>query len=312
MKIKFWGVRGSIPTPVSQAQVQKKIEAVIQKITPEDIATPETKEKFLASISQHIFGTVGGNTACVEVIGAKGEKIIIDAGTGIRSLGKKYAKNDAPIHILFSHFHWDHIQGLPFFDPIFQKNREIHFYSFSEESEEYLKKQMSSPFFPVTMDACSKNLHFHKLHNGQEFSIGNIKITTRSMEHPGGCFAYSFVEKNKKFIYSSDVEISLEDFEKNSQTEAFFNNPDIMVIDSQYTLNEAVEKKHWGHTSFCYAIDFASVWNTKKLFLFHHEPTYDDKKLYKILASARHYSSYSAHNKKMFIELSVEGKEYDV
>lgn len=312
MKIFFWGVRGSIPTPLSSFQIQKKLHAVVQRITTQDISSPDSRERFIASLPNWIYGTVGGNTPCVELTTKNGETIILDAGSGIRMLGKKLAQIDKPIHIFLSHFHWDHIQGLPFFDPIFNPKREIHFYTFSESCSDFFKKQMQPPFFPVTMDSTSKNIFYHHVQPGVQFNIGDVEICAKKMSHPGGCYAYSFKENGKTFIYSTDVEIKLEDFENNTENDNFFNEADLLVFDSQYTLGEAVEKQNWGHTSFCYAVDFASAWNVKKLYLYHHEPNYDDKKLYSILKSAQWYNEYTVSNRNLQVFLAEEGEEVEI
>ena len=146
MNIHFWGVRGSIPAPLTPQQIQAKIAAAIQKITPEDIKSNESREKFLASLPEWLNGTVGGNTPCVEVTSEKGDKLIFDAGTGIRVLGK-LGQPAADLHhnILFSHFHWDHIQGLPFYDVIYNPKSSFDIYSPFEKMEDYLRAQMVAP-----------------------------------------------------------------------------------------------------------------------------------------------------------------------
>lgn len=312
MKVHFWGVRGSIPTPVSPLQIQTKIQSVIQHITPKDIESNIDKENFVSSLPRWIYGTVGGNTACVQVISNHDIDVIIDAGSGIRLLGKKLAGGTNPIHIFISHFHWDHIQGLPFFDPLFDPNREIHFYSFSENGRNYLKEQMENPFFPVPLDICTKKMYFHCLQPNEPFVLGNLQICAKEMYHPGGCFCYSFIEDDKKFIYASDVEISLNDFQNDKIKDSFFENADALVLDSQYTLGEAVVKQNWGHTPFCYAVDFASLNKVKKLYLFHHEPNYDDKKLFAMLDSAKFYKEFNVKDLTMAVDLAMEGMEFDL
>ena len=140
MLIRFWGVRGSLPTPITPQQIQSKIMAAIQRATPEDLQTEESRAKFVSNLPTWIFGTTGGNTPCVEIKSGKTE-IILDAGTGIRLLGKS---KDLPLsgnyNLLFSHFHWDHIQGLPFFDPIYSPETTINVYSPLENTKEILKE----------------------------------------------------------------------------------------------------------------------------------------------------------------------------
>ena len=146
MFIQFWGVRGSLPTPLSPEKLKSKISAIVQRITPADLESADSRELFIRNLPDTLISTVGGNTACVELVNSTGTEFILDAGSGIRLLGKKLAKAKTNvIHIFLSHFHWDHIQGIPFFDPIYNPNVEIHFYYPGDKIKEYLSEQMKSP-----------------------------------------------------------------------------------------------------------------------------------------------------------------------
>lgn len=292
MKIKFWGVRGSIPTPITPQQVQSKIIAAVQRISVNDLKSEETRAKFISTLPSWIFGTTGGNTSCVEVKSC-GNEIIFDAGTGIRALSKsKNLPEDKKYSLIFSHFHWDHIQGFPFFEPAYDPDCVIDIYSPFENSEEYLKKQMESPYYPVQFNALTKNIYFHRIGVGVPFNIGNTQIVSCKMTHPGESYSYAVIEDNKKFVYATDVELKSKDYRNNAENKIVFKDADCIVLDSQYTVEEAYRKENWGHSAFCYAIDFAVHWNIKKIYLFHHEPTYDDKKLNSILQAARWYAQY--------------------
>ena len=119
------------------------------------------------------------------------------------------------------------------------------------------------------------------------------------------------LEGNKKFVFATDVELNSNDFDISPMHEAVFRNADCLVIDSQYTTEEAYRKQNWGHSAFCYAVDFAVHWNIKNLYLFHHEPTYDDKKLDSILQAARWYAQYIAHQ-DIYIDLAKEDMEIEL
>ncbi|GAG24055.1 unnamed protein product, partial [marine sediment metagenome] len=133
MKVKFWGVRGSIPTPLTPSQLKSRIAAVITRIQPCDLENLESRETFLDNLPPYLFGMVGGNTTCLEIRTAGDKLIIIDAGSGLRELAASLAKKNEQIkeyHIFFTHFHWDHLQGLPFFIPAaYAKGNRIYFYS---------------------------------------------------------------------------------------------------------------------------------------------------------------------------------------
>ena len=314
MQITFWGVRGSVPTPVSSEQIQSRIAAAIQRVTPKDLISEDSREAFLAKLPLYIMKTVGGNTTCIEVILKDGTCIIFDCGTGIRELAARHAKRNDFIrdyYIFFTHFHWDHLQGLPFFaPPAYHPDCGLFFHSPVKGFERYLWDQMRMPYFPVTMEAMSANKKFIEL-DEQPLRIGSAEITWRRMKHPGGCYAYKIKENGGQFIFSTDTELTENDFVRNSENRAFYEDVDALVLDSQYTLDEALEKYDWGHSSYSLAVDFAAEWGIKKLFLFHHEPLYDDKKIFSILKSAGWYLQHIEH-KGVEIHLAIEGYEFEV
>lgn len=294
MNIYFWGVRGSIPTPLSPQQIQSKIMAAIQRAKPADLENAETRAKFVSSLPSWIFGTAGGNTACVEIT-HNNTHIILDAGTGIRAMGKARKCPDK-YYMFFSHFHWDHIQGFPFFDHAFNPNLKLEIFSHYDNAEQYFWDQMKEPYSPPSVPkTIARNIHFNRVYENQEFEIEGIKVNSNKMRHPGDSYAFSFEADGKKFVYATDVELKSTDYKLGEGGEGVFRNADVIVIDSQYTVEEVYRKENWGHSSFCYAIDFAVYWNIKKVYLFHHEPVYDDKKLNSILQAARWYAQYINH-----------------
>lgn len=314
MNIHFWGVRGSIPTPLTPAQIQAKITVAIQGMQAKDVESDEAKKKYISALPKWIFGTIGGNTPCVEVTAEDGTKLVFDAGTGIRVMGKLgVPQKDFHYNLLFSHFHWDHIQGLPFFDQAYNPNATFDIYSPYEDMKEYLSNQMVSPYYPVTFDAFTKKINFHTIKPYEHFEIGSLKICCVEMSHPGKSYSYRVEEKipgekTRSFVYATDVELSQKDFSKNTGKACVFENADILVLDTQYTVEEAFKKENWGHSAFCYAIDFAEAWNIKTVYLFHHEPTYDDRKLDSILESAKWYASY-ATSANIELHLAIEGQD---
>ncbi len=312
MKMRFWGVRGSIPTPLTPEKLKSKISSVVQCITNDDLLSQESRERFLARLPEYLFSTVGGNTACVEVITNEHCRIIFDAGTGIQNLARQISAGKKPcaVHLFFSHFHWDHIQGFPFFSPAFDPGNHISLYSPVPEFQKILENQMKPPYFPVSMDVMAAPREFVVL-DGGGVRIGDVKVRYRAMNHPGGCYSYLLEEAGKKVIYATDTELQQSDFDKTSENESYFKDADAMVLDTQYTLGEAIEKQYWGHSSFSLAADFASSWKIKRLILFHHEPLYDDRKIGTILKSA---AWYLGHLEESGIEviLAREGLEIEI
>jgi len=314
MKLTFWGVRGSIPAPLSSESIQRRISAVVARLRPADLESPESREAFLAGLPPHLFGTVGGNTTCLSIRTAAGSLFIIDAGSGIRELGASLARSQERIrdyHILLTHFHYDHLQGLPFFAPAgYAAGNRLFLYSPRQGLRGILEGQMRPPYFPVGMEAMRAEKHYVRLRE-PPLRLGGAEIAWREMKHPGGCVAYRISEGDRSLIFATDSELSTDDFRRSAENAAFFQDADVLVLDSQYTLGEAIEKYDWGHTSYSMAVDFAAEWGILTLFLFHHDPSYHDRKIHSILNSAKWYQA-RLHARPLEVRLAVEGLEVDI
>ena len=310
MRIRFWGVRGSIPSPQLPSQIRSKISAILERLTPRDLESQSEKERFLADLPPWLFGTVGGNSPCVTVqLENPNETIVFDAGTGIRELGMSAAKEkpkQTGYHIFFSHLHWDHISGFPFFNPAYDPSVKIDLYSPLAGLETALHGQMTSPYFPIHMESMTSQRKFHVL--TKTLRVAGSTISFRLMNHPGDSYSFKVDDGKHKFIYATDTELSSNDFLKNDENSEYFSGADVIVIDSQYTLGEAIEKYNWGHSAFSLAVDFAANWNIKHMVLFHHDPTYDDRKLYNMLQSAKWYTE-RLNIKGIKLSLAMEGME---
>jgi len=321
MRIRFWGVRGSVASPQLPSQIKSKISAITERITEGDLKSPESRERFLAGLPPWLFGTVGGNSPCVSVqlddkrkpanskgAAAPSELLVFDAGSGIRELGiaMMKAKLKPLYHIFFSHFHWDHIMGLPFFNPAYDPSVKINFYSPFAGLETILHGQMTSPYFPIHMESMASQKTIASMSG--PITVNGASISFRKMNHPGDSYSYKVNDGKHTFIYSTDTELSASDFLKNEENTAYFSNADLLVIDSQYTLGEAIEKYNWGHSAFSLAVDFAANWKIKHMVLFHHDPTYDDHKLFNNLQSAKWYTE-RLNIKGLKLSLAMEDTE---
>jgi phosphoribosyl 1,2-cyclic phosphodiesterase len=310
MYVTFWGVRGSIPSPQVASQIKGKIAAILEQLTPEDILRPKSRERFMEEIPPWLFGTVGGNTPCISIYsGDPNNRIVFDCGSGLREMGVAMARvTPKPRHydIFLSHLHWDHIQGLPFFGPAYDSSVTIDFYSPMKNLENALNGQMSSPYFPVHMQAMGSEKDFH--HMEEDLIIGDMTVSFKKMNHPGDSYAFKVTDGKRRFIYATDTELSPGDFIKSEENIAFFENAEVAVLDAQYTLGESIEKYHWGHSAFSMGVDFAANWGIKHLVLFHHDPAYDDRKLFSILQSARSYAERMSI-RGLEISLAMEGME---
>ena len=311
MRIHLWGVRGSLPAPLQPSQIKSKVSAILERLTPADLENPRNRECFLAGLPAWLFGTVGGNTSCVSVrFDDRPDVFVFDAGSGIRELGIALnQEKPRPSHyrLFFSHFHWDHIMGLPFFNPAYDPSVTLDIYSPAQKLEEILRGQMSPPYFPVSMETMNAKKNFHILDRSLE--LPGVTVSCKKMSHPGDSYAYMIDDGKRRFIYATDTELSAADFIKTDrENAAFFRGADFLIMDAQYTLGEAIEKYNWGHSAFSLAVDFAANWGVKHLVLFHHDPAYDDKKLSNILQSARWYME-RMNIGEITISLAMEGTE---
>jgi len=237
------------------------------------------------------------------------ELLVFDAGSGLRELGLVMSKTKpkySAYHVFFSHFHWDHIMGLPFFNPAYDPSVKMEFYSPLAATETILHGQMTSPYFPVHMESMASKKSFHSLSGSRE--LLGATVSYRKVNHPGDAYSYKVDDGKRTFIYATDTELSANDFLKNDENTAYFSGADLIVIDSQYTLGEAIEKYNWGHSAFSLAVDFAASWKIKHMVLFHHDPTYDDHKLFNNLQSAKWYTE-RMNIKGMKISLAMEDTE---
>jgi phosphoribosyl 1,2-cyclic phosphodiesterase len=256
MRVRFWGVRGSTPTPQ-----QENLR-------------------------------YGGNTPCVELRSDGGSLLIIDCGTGLRMLGKALVKEfgSQPIraHVLLSHYHWDHIQGLPFFVPLYQRANQFHFHSFhlpQASLEEALQGQMTDPYFPVSMSAMLALRTFSEIKPGP-FKLDDFTILARRLNHPQGCLAFRVENAGKAVVYATDNEPGASEFDRGLRELA--RGADVLVYDAQYSQEElGRDRKGWGHSSWEEGVRICEDAGVKQFILFHHDPDSDDKAIDRLQEIAR-------------------------
>ena len=284
VRVRFWGVRGSVPVPGP--------------------------------------GTVryGGNTSCVEVESPAGTRVIIDAGTGLRRLGKQlvkgeFAEGKGQAHILISHTHWDHIQGLPFFAPLYQAGNKLTIYARKRDDlrlRTVLAGQAEAPFFPVAFEEARADLDFAELPDGQRFAIADIKVTTARLNHPYVATAYALQAGGRKVAYVSDTA----PFEQILFGEEFIakapapgtvlshgdqvklaamrddvvrlcEGADLVIYDTMFTDADYQRVPHFGHSRPMDAIAICQQAGVRRLALFHHAPERSDDEVDKMRDEAR-------------------------
>jgi phosphoribosyl 1,2-cyclic phosphodiesterase len=312
----FRGVRGSIPTPLTTPQIEEKLAIALQYARPGDLRDDESRKAFIASLPIEVRGCFGGNSSCVHVeVG--GHHLIFDAGTGIRGLGldlmkKEFGRGQGKAHLFFSHTHWDHISGLPFFVPFYVKGNRFTINSPEPDIRGRLKGQQVEPYFPVPFEAYSATLIFPDHAGKTSVTIGDVKISWKEMYHPNASHAYRVDYAGRSFIYATDAEYKSLTREELQPSVDFFRDADLLVFDAQYTFGEGLEKSDWGHSSTFIGVDLAVDAGVKSIAFYHHEPTYSDFKLVEILKQTQVYLKPLAPKSNLKMFLAQEGLTVDL
>jgi len=276
MLIKFYGTRGSVP-----------------------VCNPEFQE-------------FGGNTTCIKIIDKDTNNFaIFDAGTGIRDLGNDLIASgykQEEILIVYSHFHWDHIQGFPFFEPAFNPEQKISIIALGKgrnikSLKGIFEMQMQSEFFPVQLDNMGAKFEFHLMDEDTDV-IKGVKdsiVTANRHNHPGGAYGYRIERNNNVLVICTDIEHG-EKIDMN--VVKLSQDADLLIHEGQYTNEELKKKKGWGHSSYEQAIQVAEMARVKKLVITHHDPDHDDEFLSKIEKECQEkFSNCVLAREKMEIEL---------
>lgn len=300
MRITFWGVRGSIPSPLAASDIKNKIIAALKRAVPDDLNSPESIARYVEALPFSIRGTIGGNTSCMEITEGNTE-IIIDAGTGLRKLGiellqKEFALGKGKAHILLSHFHWDHIQGIPFFLPIHIPGNRFLIYSPKNNSRDVFELQQNPNNFPVRFHDFPAEVEFITLDRNGSLNIDGIKVKWIELNHPGGSYAYRLEGPTGSIVYATDAEYEGLSKEDVNQYLKFFSGCDILVFDSMFTPEVAAKCKGWGHSTANMGLQIAVQAHVRKLVLYHHEPCCDDAMLEKLREAIQETASKMCQN----------------
>jgi phosphoribosyl 1,2-cyclic phosphodiesterase len=282
MKVKFWGVRGSLPVPGRRTE------------------------------------RYGGNTSCVEVRSESGTRVVVDAGTGIRKLGKEIAaESEGPseVHLLISHTHWDHIQGLPFFSPLYQKGNRLHVYARKRDDlhlRAVFASQTDDPYFPVSFDETKADVAFSELSDAATFEVSDVKVACARLNHPYIATAYRLTVDGASVVYVSDTapfsdilfedefiaqppspgaELPVADLQKLARMREgvvrLCEGADLVVYDTMFTPEDYRRIPHFGHSRPSDALRICQEAGASRLALFHHAPERSDAEVDAILAETK-------------------------
>ena len=316
MRVKLWGVRGSIPTPLSTEQLQEKMTQALTGANGVNLSDPAEVQAYIAQLSPTTRGIVGGNTTCIE-IDTGSDTIIIDCGSGMRPLGyslmaREFGRGQGLGHIFLTHAHWDHLLGFPFFSPAYIPGNKLIFYAVNHNPQYYLEHQQTAPtYFPIPPNAMPAEKDFVQLREGETISIGRVTVSNLSLYHPGTAHAFRFDDGDSVFVFASDGEYKALSETALRRYIAFFADADLLVFDSQYSLRDVfLSKADWGHSSAIIGVDIAERARVKKLVTFHHDPTHSDEQIYSIAANAREYALVNHQASGLEVVVGVEGAEF--
>jgi phosphoribosyl 1,2-cyclic phosphodiesterase len=277
MEIKFWGTRGSIPSP-----------------------GPHTLE-------------FGGNTSCVEVLLNCGRRLIIDGGTGLRLLGKHLMETASPVtaHLLLSHGHWDHLLGIPFFTPIYQESTEILVDGWPPAFQAMTRvfdSHMGDGFFPVAFDHLKARIDYlNRLAHGP-LVVEGARIDAIQTNHPQGGFGFRIKEDDHSMVFITDNELGADRGQRLPEFAEFVRNCDLLIHDAQYLPEDMAERQGWGHSTYEEAVALAQEAGVHNLILTHHDPSRTDAEVEKIIELARRLATGSPN--PHYIDAAREGACY--
>jgi phosphoribosyl 1,2-cyclic phosphodiesterase len=255
MKVTFWGTRGSIPTPGNETV------------------------------------KYGGNTTCLEVRLSDGSLIIFDAGTGIRRLGSKLIRNDERfINIFLTHPHWDHIQGFPFFEPMYKKGYRIWVHGWpttNRKVKNTITDQMEGTYHPVDFSQLAAEIEFIEIED-LHLDYNSARMSFLRCNHPVICHSIKIEDHGRSFVFMTDNELdSVNPITRWEEFVEFCRGADLLVHDAQFTPEEAQAKRGWGHSSYRRALHLARDAQVKSLALFHHDPEHSDSAVDEIVSSSQ-------------------------
>jgi phosphoribosyl 1,2-cyclic phosphodiesterase len=278
--IRFWGTRGSIPSP-----------------------GPDTAR-------------YGGNTPCLEVISDGGTRLIFDVGTGARLLGTRIrAEKDAsnPLHIFLSHCHWDHVQGLPFFEPLRTEGTSVNFRlpaHMLTQSDRILRTQLDPLFFPIALQDLRARIVIEAAREREE--VADMTVRSAPVEHPGGALAYRVCagdDEGRSVVFAPDSEITRKK-RKSTPLEKLITGAKILIHDAMYTESDYASRRGWGHSTHLAAVDLAIKTHVQLLVLFHHDPDRTDSQVDALVEECR--MEAARHTKDLLVVGAYEGLELEV
>ena len=313
MRVRLWGVRGSLATPMSSEQLREKARALLTEAKPEDLASPSAIDAYLDR-SDHSW-TYGGNTSCVEISFAN-QVFILDAGTGLRPLSAQLMADGRgkthDFNLFFTHFHWDHICGFPFFGAIYQPGREIGVWSGRSDAEPLLASQMSGAHFPVKWGGLPSKITCHQIPEDTAVQINGATVRILPLIHPDKAYGYRIEYGGRAICYLTDTEVSKSPHRLAETYAAFVAGADVVIVDAMYGFLDYHDHINFGHSTIFNFIDFFKDTSIGELVIFHHDPLAGDPAVSRLLSDARRYKNLIAPHATWTLCAAAEGRTWDL
>ena len=316
MLIRFWGTRGSLPVALTTRALQEKLVLAIVAASRKRIDTEEKARRFVQrDLEFAVSHTFGGHTPCVQIDTDSDDYVLCDMGSGARPFGNTVIATRGPhapatYHVFMSHVHWDHIMGFPLFTPAYLPNNRIKIYGCHDVLEEAFRRQHAAPSFPVEFDQLAAKIEFIKLEPEKRYNIAGLGVRAMLQSHSGDSYGYRFEREGKSMVYTTDSEHKLEDQEVTNRFVEFFRNADLVIFDAMYALADAVSvKADWGHSSNIVGVELCQSAGAKRLALFHHEPIYSDRRIFKVWRDTRRLEELTRVGAPLEVLAAYDGLE---
>lgn len=315
MNVKFWGVRGSLPSSPQPQEWVRHFEALMNQFFEEGHQKIDDVALFLQSKPQQLVGGFGTATTCVEV-SEGANSLIVDGGSGMRTLSDVIIKNTADkiadeYHILMTHYHLDHIVGLPFFAPHFIKGKKINYHIVQTQGEEIIRNMFRRPIFPVGFEHLEAEVIFHKLEPHKKYNINGFNVMAFLMDHPDPCYGFRIERGGKIYAHAVDNEAIRTTKAQLGMDGGLFDNANLMFFDAQYDESNMTEKKGWGHGTCDRGFEVARNFGVKQVLFAHYDPSFSNKDIWVQKKKAELSFEQNFRNLKLIWDFAVEGQNVE-